>query len=104
MLEDMKYQKKRLEYRQKNLESFVDLYEFSKFNYNYENKTSVNELNSKTRKTQRLFHFYGYDDENKLFERFLDSILKSNIKSLNQTTTEILALIRKRLRKELNIK
>ncbi|MFT5836042.1 MAG: hypothetical protein ACI9RG_000936 [Sulfurimonas sp.] len=94
--------KKRLEHRLRTLESFLPIYNSFATSKDPFNKDK--DLADKILRSRYMFQTYGEQDEWDLFKNFAIALDKKNIKQVEDNINELSALIRSRIRKELDIK
>ncbi|WP_294962739.1 hypothetical protein [Sulfurimonas sp.] len=93
--------KKKLEHRLRTLESFLPIYNSFASSKDPFNKDK--DLTDKILRSRSMFQTYGEQDEWDLFKNFAIALDKKNIKQVEDNINKLSALIRSRIRKELDI-
>jgi hypothetical protein len=92
---------KRLDYRLRALEAFLPVW--FDIQSNPASFTQPGFL-QKLEHARSMIQLYGLKNEIEQMEKFIDSIQNQNLNDANKALTELVPLIRKNIRRELNIK
>jgi hypothetical protein len=95
--------KERRSYRLDMLLSFFQVIFFIEKNLNMHTKQQIEELTKLVEESRRKFLLYGYVDEIDAYENVVDALLGKNNDSKIQKLNILSAIVRKRIRTELDL-